>query len=473
MIFRHFFEPRLEQSSYLMGCRATGHALVIDPNRRIDQYVEAATAEGLRIRAVAETHVHADFVSGACALARRTGATQYVSGEGDPDGEYAFRADAGVRAIRHGDSFRVGEIRIDAVHTPGHTPEHLTFLVTEKPVSSEPFGAFTGDFLSAGDVGRPELIDDQAGCALSPETAARDMYRSLVAFSRRADSLLVWPGHRCGRRCSPSTDPSLVTTLGDEKLANWALAISDEDVFVARLLADQPDVPRYFGEVKHLNRTGPPFCEEIDDLPPIGADQLNELMVAYSQFLDVRPEGPGRGLLPGSIALPLTRDFLTAAGSVLRYHMPVYIVALDRRHAIEAADALRLIGIDEVGGWASEFAVEAYAARGERLERLVEIGPAQAFARQAAGAVMVDVRTTAEWRSGHIPGATHVPMTRLVDGMRTVDRDTRLVVYSHTGARARVAGTVLRRVGFAHVASLAGGFAACPPPEITAPAGAS
>jgi hydroxyacylglutathione hydrolase len=435
--------------------------------------VEAAAAEGLRIRAVMETHIHADFVSGAWALARRTGATQYVSGEGAPDGEYAFSDHARVRAIRHGDSFCVGEIRIDAVHTPGHTPEHLTYLVTEERVSSEPLGAFTGDFLLFGDVGRPDIMPDEAASLPAFEAAAHQLYGSLAAFSTRADALLIWPGHRCGRRRSPSTDPSLVTTLGYEKSANWPLTAGDEDAFVERLLADRPDVPRYFGEVKRLNRTGPLFCGEIDHLTRIGPDQVDELVLAYSQFLDVRPEGPRRGLLPGSIAVPLTRDFLTAAGSLLRYHMPIYIVAPDGWHVSAAADALRLIGLDEVRGWVPDAAVEAYAARGRRLEPLIEIGAAQALARQASGALMVDVRTTAEWRAGHMPGATHVPMTRLVDLVRTIDRDTKLVVYSQTGERSRVAGTGLRRIGFAHVVNLAGGFAACLPAETTAPVSTS
>jgi hydroxyacylglutathione hydrolase len=473
MIIRHFFEPLLAQSSFLVGCPATGNALVIDPNCRIDQYVNAAAADGLRILAVTETHIHADFVSGSRALARRTGATLYVSGEGSPDGEYAFAHEAGVRAIRHGDSFHVGEIRIDVIHTPGHTPEHLTLLVTEECVSSQPLGAFTGDFLLAGDVGRPDLLENEDGCPLSVEAAARDLYRSLAAFSSRSDCLLLWPGHGTGSAYVRSLGDVPATTLGYEKLGNWALKAANEDAFVNAVRADEPDVPRYFGEVKRLNRMGPPSYGPLDGLPRIGANQLDELVVAYSEFVDLRPDATASGFLPGSIALPLTRDFLIRAGSVLRYGMPVYLVAADVSQASEAADALRLIGIDEVRGWVPAFELEAYTVRGGTLERLVEIGPAQALARQAAGHLVLDVRTTAEWRTGHIPGATHASMVRLVDAMRKVDRDTRLVVYSHAGARSRVAGTALRRVGFTHVANLAGGFAACPRAETTATAQAS
>jgi hydroxyacylglutathione hydrolase len=470
MILRHFFEPRLARSSFLVGCPATGNALVIDPNRHIDQYVDAAAADGLRIRAVTETHIHEDFVSGARTLARQTGATLYVSAEGSPDGEYAFAHEAGVRAIRHGDSFRVGEIRIDVIHTPGHTPEHLTFLVTEERVSSQQFGAFTGDFLLAGDVGRPDLLESAAGCPLSAEAAAHDLYRSLAAFSSRPDCLLLWPGHGAGSGCVRTLGGSPATTLGHEKLANWALNATDEDAFVTAVLADQPDVPRYFGDIKRLNRMGPPSYGPVDGLPRIRPNQLDKLVTAYSEFIDLRPDATASGFLPGSIALPLTREFLSRAGSVLHYGMPVYIVAADDSQASEAADALRLIGIDDVRGWVPDSEFEAYTGRGGVLERLVEIGPTQALERQAAGHLVLDVRTTAEWRTGHVPGATHAPMARLIDDTLKVDRDTRLVVYCQTGARARVAGTALRRVGFTHVANLAGGFAACPPAETTATA---
>ena len=468
MIIRHFFEPLLAQSSFLVGCPATGNALVIDPNRRIDQYVDAASTDGLRILAVTDTHIHADFVSGARALARRTGATLYVSAEGTADCEYAFAHEAGVRGIRHGDSFRVGEIRIDVMHTPGHTPEHLTFLVSEERVSSQPFGAFTGDFLLAGDVGRPDLLEDAAAGLISAEAAARDLYRSLGAFSSLPDCLLLWPGHGGGSGCHTSLGGVPATTLADEKVANWALNAPGQDVFVTAVLANQPDVPRYFGRIKCLNRMGTSSYGPVDGLPRIGPNQLDKLVAAYSEFIDLRPDATVSGFLPGSIALPLTREFLSRAGSVLHYGMPVYIVASDDSQANDAADALRLIGIDDVRGWVPDSEFQAHTDRGGVLERLVEIGPAQALERQAAGHLLLDVRTTAEWRAGHVPGARHAPLARLIDDTLKIDRDTRLVVYCQTGTRARVAGTVLRRVGFTHIANLAGGFAACPPAETTA-----
>src|SRR5262249_6355268 len=323
-----------------------------------------------------------------------------------------------------------GEIRIDVVHTPGHTPEHLTFLVTEERVSSEPFGAFTGDFLLAGDVGRPAVAEDGARRSLRAEAAAHEMYRSLAAFSPRADSLLLWPGHRSGRAGSPGAGGSAATTLGYEKVTNWALTATDEHAFVAALLADQPDEPRYFAEVKCLNRIPPLPSIEIDTLPRVDEHQLDQLVLAYSQFLDVRPGASSGGFLSGSIALPLTPDFVRAAGCVLRYGMPIYIVAPDVSQATGAAEALRLIGLDEVRGWIPGVTVEAYGARAGGLERLDEIGQAEALARQAAGQLLVDVRTTGERRAGHVPGAIHAPIGRLVDATRKVDRDTRLVVYS-------------------------------------------
>ena len=201
---------------------------------------------------------------------------------------------------------------------------------------------------------------------------------------------MLWPGHRSARAGGPGAGGSAATTLGHEKLTNWALRPTDEHAFVAALLADEADVPRYFADVKRLNRMWPLPSSEID-------------------------------LLLGSITLPLTPDFVRAAGSVLRYGMRIYIVAPGVSHATGAAEALRLIGLDEVRGWIPGVAVEAYGARGGVLERLDEIRQAEALARQAAGQLVVDVRTTGEWLAGHIPGALHAPMGRLVDVTRTVD----------------------------------------------------
>src|SRR5262245_24725375 len=230
MILKRFYEDRIAQASFLLGC--SGEAVIIDPNRYVKRYLDAARAEGLRIVAVTETHIHADFVSGSRELARCTGAALCVSAEGGPDWQYAFGSEPGVRLLRHGDSIRAGKVRLDILHTPGHTPEHLTFLLTDQSTSSEPLGALTGDFIFAGDVGRPDLLERAAGVAGTMETGARQLFASLKGFSAQPDRLLLWPGHGAGSACGKKLGGMPVTTLGYEKLANWAFQVKDEKEFV-------------------------------------------------------------------------------------------------------------------------------------------------------------------------------------------------------------------------------------------------
>lgn len=460
MILRQFFERRLAQYSFLVGCTATGRALVIDPTRRIDQYVEAANAEGLQITGVAETHIHADFASGAAALARRADAILYVSAEGGADWQYAFADVARARLLRHGDVFHVGRIRLDTVHTPGHTPEHLTFLVTDETVAPHAIGAFTGDFLFPGDVGRPDLLEAVAGESGSADLAARRLYAAVRAFGARPDRLLVWPGHGAGSACGKTLGGMPVTTLGYEKLTNWAYQVPDGQTFVTTVLADQPDPPRYFREMKRLNRRGAAPARVPARLRQVALPDLAGLVTAHAEFIDIRPEAGDTGFLPGSLLLPLTAQFVAMCGSVARYGMPVYLVSAAPHDAVEAADGLSLIGLDDVRGWIPASALPEYCRLGGVLERLVEIDAAAALQRQAAGHLLLDVRTTSEWNTGRIPEAVHAPLTRLVDCVRELDRDTPLIVYCEAGVRSRVAAAALRRVGFRSVASLAGGFTA-------------
>jgi hydroxyacylglutathione hydrolase len=459
MILKHFFEPRLAQSSYLVGCAATGQALVIDPVRRIDQYMQAADSDGLRVTDVAETHIHADFASGALALARKAGATLHVSGGGGSNWQYGFAGQPGIRTVHNGDVLHVGRVRFDVLHTPGHAPEHIAFLVTDEAVSSEPLGVFTGDFLFVGDVGRPDLLQKAVGQRDSAVTAAKELFRSVTAFALRPDRLLLWPGHGAGSACGKRLGGVPVSSLGYEKLTNWSFKTPDEDAFVRSVLADQPDPPRYFKEMKRLNRAGAPRPRTRTELRRITASDLDALVTVHAEFIDLRADATTLGYLPGSIAVPLTQQFLTQAGSVVRYGMPVYLVADDVHDALEAVDALGLIGVDDVRGWIPGFSLETYQREGGTLETLVNLDARQAVNRRENGQILLDVRSTAEWQSGHIANAMHAPLTRLLDDVRALDRDTALVVYCQAGTRSRIAATALRRVGFTYVANLVDGYA--------------
>ena len=223
MFFRQLYTDHLAQASYLVGCQQTGEALVVDPTRDLDQYLNLAAREGLRITAVTETHIHADFVSGARALAARTGARLYLSGAGPAAWQYAYAAEAGATLLRDGDAFTVGTLRLEVLHTPGHTPEHLSFLLTDTGSAATPMGIFTGDFVFVGDVGRPDLVEKAAGQAGTTEGAARQLYQSLQRFRALPEYLQVWPGHGAGSACGKALGAVPQSTVGYELRTNWTL----------------------------------------------------------------------------------------------------------------------------------------------------------------------------------------------------------------------------------------------------------
>jgi hydroxyacylglutathione hydrolase len=251
MLLRRFFHPRLAQSSYLIACSMSREAIVIDPHRDVELFLAAARAEGVKITAVTETHVHADFLSGSRDLAAQTGARLYLSGEGRGPWSYTedFVRSAEAVLLRDGHVIRIGAVRIDAIHTPGHTPEHLTFLVTDTAGAGEPMGAVTGDFVFVGDVGRPDLLERAVHVKGSADGAARQLYHSLARLASYSDYLQLWPGHSAGSACGKGLSAVPHSTLGYERRHNWALRVDDEDRFVVEIMRGQPDAPAYFTDM--------------------------------------------------------------------------------------------------------------------------------------------------------------------------------------------------------------------------------
>jgi hydroxyacylglutathione hydrolase len=270
MLFRQIFDPKLAQYAYLVGCQKTKEALLIDPERDVDQYVAIAAGEGLTITAVAETHIHADFLSGAREMAERHGARLYLSDEGAADGwtsKWAKGGDYDVTFLHHGDSFTVGNIEITAIHTPGHTPEHLSFqIVDHGGGASEPMGLVTGDFVFVGDLGRPDLLESAAGVEHAMRPSAEKLFASARDFLDYEDFLQVWPGHGAGSACGKALGAVPQTTVGYEKRYNPMLdaARRGQEAFVDAILDGQPEPPLYFARMKQLNRDGVPL---LDGLP--------------------------------------------------------------------------------------------------------------------------------------------------------------------------------------------------------------
>jgi hydroxyacylglutathione hydrolase len=262
MYFRQIFDPELAQYAYIIGCQATGEALVIDPERDIDRYVEIAGEEGLRIVAVTETHIHADFLSGAREFAEQHGVKLYLSDEGDENWKYFWAKDSDydVTFLKDGDVFDVGNIRIRAVHTPGHTPEHVSFLVTDRGGgASEPMGIASGDFVFVGDLGRPDLLETAAGVAGAREPSARRLFDSTKRFLALDDHVQVWPGHGAGSACGKALGAVPQSTVGYERRFNAGLSFDEEQSFVDAILDGQPEPPIYFARMKELNKSGVPI----------------------------------------------------------------------------------------------------------------------------------------------------------------------------------------------------------------------
>ena len=461
MLLNRFYDPALAQASYLLGCEVTGQALVVDPNRDVSEYLEHAAARKLRIAAVTETHIHADFVSGSRELAERADATLYLSGEGGPDWSYGYASSAKAVLLRDGDRFEVGSIQIQALHTPGHTPEHLTFLVTDGAAATAPIAALTGDFVFVGDVGRPDLLERAAQVAGTMEQSARMLFRSLQQFKSQPDYLQLWPGHGAGSACGKSLSALPQSTVGYERLFNWAFAGTDEDEFVQRVLAGQPEPPRYFGTMKRMNRDGPRVLGGPPAAPLLRPEQLPALLQAGEFVIDARPGTDFAARhVPGTLNIPLNASFTTWSGWLAPYDRDVYLIVRDAagREVAEAVLDLSMIGLDRVAGVFGAEAVVAWEASGRTPEAVHRIAAAEGAARMQAGATLLDVRGRSEWEAGHVPGAVHIPLGYLAERAGELPAGAPVVVHCQGGTRSAIAASVLQRAGIADVYDLTDGF---------------
>jgi hydroxyacylglutathione hydrolase len=452
MFVKRFFEPSLAQASYLIGCQQADEAIVIDANRDVEQYIQAAAQEALRISHVTETHIHADYVSGSRELAHRTGASLCLSDEGDQDWKYQFEH---ARKLKHGDRISIGNIRIDVLHTPGHTPEHLTFLITDGAAADQPIAAVTGDFVFVGDVGRPDLLEKAANIKGTMAAGARVLFASLQKFAKHEDWLQIWPGHGAGSACGKGISAIPSSTLGYEKRFNWAFNKSSEADFVDAVLSGQPEPPTYFAKMKRINKEGPAILGEFHVPEPLDAARLPELIARKALVIDTRPAADyAAGHMPGTINIPFNSSFVTWAGWLVNTEEFYLIVdaATASSRLGELARSLALIGIDRITGY-----FDARAATG--LATIPQITPKE-LAPRLKTVTVLDVRSANEWSEGHLPGATHIPLGYLADRLTEIPHDRPVVVQCQSGGRSSIAASILERAGFDDVSNLTGGLGA-------------
>ena len=452
MYFKRIYDTDLAQASYLVGCQKNGTAIVIDPTRDAEQYLTLAQQEGLTITHVTETHIHADYLSGSRELAARTGAALLLSDEGGPDWSYGFDHEG----LKDGSVITLGNITLKVLHTPGHTPEHLSFLVTDGARGTEPSLLLTGDFVFVGDLGRPDLLDEAAGGHDTRFRGAEQMFASLRdKFLTLPDFVQVWPGHGSGSACGKALGAVESTTVGYERaLSWWAPLVRDgnEQTFTDELLAGQPDAPSYFGRMKTQNKAGPALMGNVPVLSQLSTLEVQEALEKDARLLDTRSRSDfQQGTVPGSIHLPAGNTFETWAGWLLG---PEKNYVLFARNA-EQAEALRrrlwMVGVDRVQGFIGTF-------EGLTLESQAAVPVDQLPALQAA--YVLDVRAKSEYAAGHLPNAHQLHAGRLMGHLDELPRDQKLVVHCQSGARSAAAASLLRAEGFTNVTELAGGYEA-------------
>ncbi|MEM8836321.1 MAG: MBL fold metallo-hydrolase [Planctomycetota bacterium] len=461
---RTMYDEKLAQAAYLIGCQQTGEAIIIDPLRDVDRCIALAETHGVRLVAVAETHIHADFVSGARELAERIGARVYVSGEGGEDWSYRWldkRLDGGTydhRLLRDGDTFRIGNIEFRAVHTPGHTPEHLSFLVTDGGAQAEaPMGMVTGDFLFVGDLGRPDLLETAAGRTGDMEPAARRLFSTVRKLDNVPDFVQVWPAHGAGSACGKALGAVPTSTIGYERRFNPSIgAAAEEQSFIEYILRGQPEPPMYFANMKRVNRDGPAVLGGLPSPARVSVDDLRALDAQKVAILDTRAWDAFRaGHIPGALSFPLVTSFSTDVGSMVRADEDVYLV-IDKRDLEEVIRDLVRIGIDRIRGWCA-----AEDVRGaEMLGTVEEVGVDVAAGLVGSGDVaLLDVRRRSEFDEGHIADAVNIAHTRLAGRMDEVPQGARLLVNCRSGKRSARASAYLKRAGYEAI-NLAGGMLA-------------
>ncbi len=454
MFFEQCYDKKLAQYAYLIGCQKTGEAVVIDPMRDIDQYYEVAEREGLTIVGAFDTHIHADFLSGLREFAEK-GVTVYASDEGDEDWKYEwlFDSDYSYRLLTDGDEVNVGNVTIKAVYTPGHTPEHLSYLVTDGAAADEPMGMATGDFVFVGDVGRPDLLESAAGIEGVMESSARKLYSSVEEFKSLPDYLQIWPGHGAGSACGKALGAVPESTVGYEKRFNPSIIASKtENQFVKFILDGQPEPPLYFKRMKRQNKEGPPVLNgRLPEPRRIFADDLHALSGNENAVvLDTREQDEfAGGFLPGSLLSTYNSQFNTVAGSYINEDEPIYLIIEESRLKQAIRDLVR-IGLDKIEGYATPRSLHRYHEEGEgMLNRL----PVLKFKEvkqhhDDPNRRVLDVRKRSEYREGHLPDAINKAHTRLLETRRNLNKGLTYMVHCQSGSRAAVAAAMLKRDGF-------------------------
>ena len=451
MHFAQYYLDCLSQASYLVGDEETGRAVVVDPRRDVDVYLDDAAAHGVRIERVIETHVHADFLSGHLELADKTGAVISYGAGAD--------ADFPIEPLRDGEELGLGDVTLEVLATPGHTPESISLVVRERPDDAVPYGVLTGDTMFIGDVGRPDLL---SASGISSDDLARKLYRSLhEKLLVLPDDTRVFPAHGAGSACGKNLSTETESTIGEERRTNYALQPMTEDAFVALVTEGQPLQPVYFSYDARRNRQAHALLDEEEPPSSFTLDELAARRDAGAAVLDTRdPLDFAAGHLRGSINVGLHGRFAELGGDVLTPDRPVVLVS-EPGTELEAKVRLGRVGFDRIDGALAD-PLRVLVEHEELVEpsSRLTVGEFDARVREVDALQVVDVRNPGETANGTIPGAVTIPLAQLTARMGELDPARPTVVYCASGYRSSIAASALAAGGFEDVSDVLGGYEA-------------
>jgi hydroxyacylglutathione hydrolase len=453
MFFKQFYLESLGHASYFIGSEETGEALVLDVRRDVDTYFDTAGQQGMQIRYAADTHQHNDYLTGICELPQR-GNVQLI-GSARADLDYK------VRGMGDGDRLEMGEIVFEAMQTPGHTPEHISFLVTDRGRGEEPVMLLSGGALLVDDVGRPDLLGSEEDIRRHAGQLCHTLQEKILKLP---DYVEVYPTHVAGSLCGGSIGSRLSTTIGYERRMNQMLAnLATQDEFVKQCmdLSELPTVPPYWPRMRKANRQGPPLLGVLADPPPLTVNQFEQLQQDGALVVDCRSPEAFASHIPGAINVPLSASFATWAGSVLPPNVPL-ILMLERSSDLwEACWQLLRIGYDLPRGWlAGGIKSWRIAAREIEFLPLWSVHSLRDQMQRQDDLFVLDVRQQAEWNSGHIKEATFITGAELPERLDEVPRNRPVGVICGSGYRASVAASLLQHHGWRDVANVLGGMTA-------------
>jgi hydroxyacylglutathione hydrolase len=453
MFLRQYYLGCLSHASYLVGDTSTGRAAVIDPQRDVDEYLADAAASGLTITHVIETHFHADFLSGHLELAQRTGAAIVFGTAALPTVEFP------IEAHGDGDMIVLGDVVLEVLETPGHTPESISVVVRPNGAGSTPHAVFTGDTLFIGDVGRPDLL---SAIGFTADDLARQLYHSLhTKLLSLPDETLVYPAHGAGSACGKNLSTETVSTIGEQRTTNYALAPMSEEEFVEAVTQGQSVAPLYFLSAAIKNRSAHELLPDEVEVTSLSLAEVQQAMANGAVVIDSRDDMAfALGHLRGSVNVGYSGRFAEYTGEVMQPGTPIVLVT-DPGLEREAAVRLARIGFDHVIG-ALAAPLRAFVEHPDAVERLsrLTVSDFEARRREIADLVLVDIRNPGEVALGSIPGARHVSLPQLLTRIDELDREAPTVVFCAGGYRSAIASSLLRSHGFADVSDIIGGYTA-------------